>query len=310
MQRLRALAGIVLLFLVLAVWLTPRDLRGQDQEAAANPAAVPQATEGSRDHFVGWFALSKPTPTGSQAYQAIPGREALIPVFKRNGGFWTACWGVEVPLKDCLEGLALDMRPSTMEGTKIGFDEASKEYYIILEDTYFRDVLADGSYVSGVKQPLTKVEPPSGLLDTAADPPRTNDDFVGWYQPVWMPFFRYEIRKENDKFFAVGQVMTDPLGQLGEANAWSQHEEQKELTPLPDRLGFLMGSDDVESVITYNAGLKRFEIVVKDESTKRYREPSVLRIPLARVPAPPSAEQDAVPPLSPAKLIGIPSTRG
>jgi hypothetical protein len=278
---------------VLLVVMASGDLVGQDAPQAGAPTAP--ATGASRDHLIGWYNLPRPPKKlDSNGNQVIPGRAALIPVFKRDGSYWSTCWGAEVPLKPCPEGLEWAFADSTMKGTKIGFDDASKTYYIIIEDSYY-ELEGQNIYVRGVKQPMTKVKRPSGLFDATAEPPRTNDDFVGWYEPAWFPFFRYEIRKEGDKYLALGK---STIGQESEART-----ERHELSPLADRLGFIMGGDE-GTCLTYNAALKRFEIV------KRRAEP-VVRIPLARVPASLSPKTKPVPPLpEKEKLIGIPSTRG
>ncbi len=272
-------------------------------EAAAQDAAAAPAADTSRDHFIGWYELPKPQQT---KHGLVPGKEALIPVFKRGGTYWTTSWGIEVPLKPCPDGLQWDLPPSTMEGTTIGFDEASKSYYIVIEDQYLKDTSQweDGPAVlSGVRQSLTKVEPPMGLLDATAEPPRSHDDFIGWYQFAWCPIFRYEIRKEGEKYLALGQMRSGP----DPDDPWEPPRERHELVPIAGHLGFIWDSSlGMFNRLTYNARLQRFELTAEEEG----RHPTVSRIPLVRVPTPPSSEETAVPPHSPPKLIGIHSSRG
>jgi hypothetical protein len=141
-------------------------------------------------------------------------------------------------------------------------------------------------------QPVTKVEEPSWLLKAKAGRPRTNDDFPGWYQFVWLPV-RFEIRKEGEKYIVSVQISIEP-------RKWQKEEEPREIKPLPDRMGFVMYEREGVN-LAYNKNLKRFELTMGDAK----KLPSVLRIPLARIPAPPSPEADAVP--SPQVRIGIPT---
>ena len=133
---------------------------------------------------------------------------------------------------------------------------------------------------------MTRIEKPSGLLDPTAEAPRTNDDFLGWYQPVWLPGFRFEVRKDGEKYLV---AMT---GRDGKTEG-----EPRELTPLPDRLGFTGFDRKNNNNLTYNESLKRFEL------TKTISP--AIRMPLARVAPPSSPEEGAAP--QPMLTIGIPS---
>lgn len=228
------------------------------------------------DQLVGWFKL--------------PGRDTLIPVFKTGGTFYTVSWpGAEIPLKECTEGLEWGITPSSMEGTKIAFDEDSKSYSIIIVDRMAMSVtdIGDPEW-----QPVTKIDKPSWLLEAKAGRPKKQDDFIGWYQFVWLPI-RFEIRKEGGWFFVQEQRLHEP-------GVWRNDEEPRELSPLPDRLGFVMHERERVN-LTYNESLKRFEMTFQDDKSS----PDVLRIPLARIPSPPSPEADAVP--TPTVRIGIPT---
>ena len=141
---------------------------------------------------------------------------------------------------------------------------------------------------------MTRVGKPSWLLDATAPPPRTHDDFVGWYQPVWCPYVRLEIRKEGKRYFAGFQILREP----DETGSWAPDGEPHELSLLPDRLGFVMKDDDTTHHIVYNESLGRFEV------TGPNTDACVSRMPLARV-AIPSSEKESV--RLPRMRIGIPS---
>lgn len=250
--------------------LAPSQATAAQKTSTPLDAQLPQNT--SRDHLVGWYKLG----------------DTLIPVFKIDGTYYSACRGFEFPLKECPEGLELAITPSSMADTKIGFAVASKEYYISIVD----DLLSgnsDGRYGIGEKRPMTKIHKPSGLLDATAPPPRTNDDFLGWYQPVWFPF-AFEVRKEDERYLCVENLPD-------ESGVWKTVSE-REITPLPDRLGFSGFDRHPRKELTYNDALKRFEIT----SQLGKREPSIIRMPLARTAQPPE-----VPAISPPMIIGIPS---
>jgi hypothetical protein len=76
-------------------------------------------------------------------------------------------------------------------------------------------------------------------------------------------------------------------------------DKPAELVLLADRLGFVLGSGKKVPYLTYNKALKRFELETSGPGALP------LRMPLARVPAPPPPQQDAVP--LPKVRIGIPS---
>lgn len=240
-----------------------------------------------RDHLLGWFKL----PTRNEKKQVISGHDTLIPVFEMDGTYYSVCRGFEIPLKESHEGFEWALTPSSMAGTKIGFDEASNAYYIVIEDAQLANNWQ--FYVSGQKQSMTMTEKPSGLLDAKARRPRTNNDFLGWYQPVWFPWVRIEIRKDGDRYFSGEQEFHEP-------GIWKTSAEPRELTPLPNQLGLTFERNSSDRLV-YNEALKRFELMFERVETT----PSVIRMPLARVSAPSSSEGGNAPP--PTVAIGIPS---
>lgn len=245
---------------------------------------------GARDRLCGWYKLTTDN--------------RLIPVFKIEATYYTVIsrGGFEVPLKECSDGLEWPSTlPSSMVGTRIGFDEESKAVYIRIVDQ--NREYQDPSFTSGQKQSMTAIGKPSWLRDATAQPARTYDDFVGWYEAVWCPYVRGQVRREGEKYLlAVELLQTD-----GEKNSWVP-QMQNELSPLPDRLGFAMQleheedleQEDVAARLVYSRTRRRFELQLSSAATK----PHVSLMPLARIPSP-SPEQDAasLPPMK----IGIPS---
>jgi hypothetical protein len=238
------------------------------------------------DDLCGWYKVS----TGNR----------LIPVFKIDGTYYTiGILGFEVALTECPDGLEWPRTPPTsMVGTKIGFDAESNEIYLGIVDR-IREV-ADG-FVSGQKQPMTAIDKPLWLRDATAQPPRRLDDFLGWYEPVWWPYARGQIRKESGKYLVVVQL----LQRAGEKGSWVPHDEQHELTPLADELGFTMHVEQEDGHrlrirMVYSETRRRFEL----QLTSPAMESHVARMPLAPTPPPPPKE-GAVP--LPPTDIGIPS---
>jgi hypothetical protein len=232
--------------------------------------------------MIGWYKLLDTRPEG------VRYRSALIPIFKGEGTYCTVCLGTEAPLKECPDSLEWALKESSLAGTTIRYDNFSDTCSIRIVDSARQDepyVAKEAPFV-----PMTRIEKPSGLLDATAPRPQTLDDFLGFYQPIWLPWIRFELRKDGDRYLVAEQRL-DPLRPQGE---WKTRGEPRELTPLPDKLGFrnAPGAKDPQP-FTYNEALKRFEIVLRN---------SELRMPLAKVA--PSAKVDAaLPPL----LIGIPA---
>jgi hypothetical protein len=240
-----------------------------------------RSTATNRDHLVGWYKRS--------------GGDTVIPVFMRDGTYYSVCRGVEVPLRPCPEGLEWAVTPSSMTGTKIGWDATSKTYYLAVMDGQASN-FTDGRSGVGEKEPMTRIEKPPELLDAKARRPRTPDDLLGWYQPVWFPWVRIEIRKDGERYLSQDHEFRGAT-----PGSWTTRLETRELTPLPDQLGFTGFERHGGRRLVYHAPLKRFELVMMD--TKR--TPAVIRMPLARVGAPSSPESDGAP--QPRVMIGIPS---
>jgi hypothetical protein len=138
--------------------------------------------------------------------------------------------------------------------------------------------------LNGMVQPMRKVPAPFESLETEAKAPQSNDDFVGWYEAVWMRALRYHIRKEGDKFVAEGQIVGRP----------ERNEPAFELMPLTDSLGFKMGSRGKTSFV-YNEKLKRYEVGGAG---------SPVSIPLRRMETGPSKDLPRYPDVA---GLGIPS---
>jgi protocatechuate 3,4-dioxygenase beta subunit len=271
---------------------TPLTNSPKENVAGSKKASALSAGDPSKrvdpDDLVGWFKL----PLRNEWHRVVPGHDTLIPVLKTGGNYYTISWpGAEVLLKPCPEGLEWGFTPSSMEGTKISFDKESDSYSIIIVDRMAMNMSDMGE---PEWQPITKVDKPSWALKTKARPPRTNDDFIGWYQFAWMPV-RFEIQKEGEKYIISEQISIEP-GQ------WKPEEEPRELKPLPCKMGFVIHERERVN-LTYNEDMKRFEMVF--QSDKNHPDVVRIRIPLARIPAPLSPDADAVP--TPMAGIGIPA---
>jgi hypothetical protein len=236
---------------------------------AAQCGTLAGTSSDGRDYLVGWYHLPN---RHYNTRKIIPGPGHLIPVLKRDGGYYSICRGIEIPLKECPEGLEWGLTNSSMKGTRIGLDAASKEPYIIIED---RNAQYEGGIsTSGEKQFMTKTNRPSGLLDPTAKPVRTKDDFVGCYLPVYFPAFRLIVTKrwvftrDSDRYH---------LGiQLGRKDGWkAEAPESTSLEPLPDKLGFVCGRNRQDRFV-FNQDLKPYEYLSE-------RGGNNLRIPLVRV---------------------------
>jgi len=248
----------------------------QGQTRPADPPTTGPAEQAAHDHFIGWYRL----PPRNQRMEVVDrGPATFVPVFKRNGIYYSVCRFVEVPMKAVPDGLEWDIKPSSMEGTKITYDPRKKEYALTIHDSREQSDWP----ASGILQPMRKVDTPFALPDCTAKPPKTNDDFVGWYEAVWMPPLRYHIKKEGDKFLADGQLVG--------RDEW--REPAVELQPLSSSLGFAMGSRGKTQII-YNQQLQRYEIPAGPGAV----------IPLKRSDSEPSKD---FPKLSDKGRIGIPS---
>lgn len=160
-----------------------------------------------------------------------------------------------------------------MVGTKIGVKESMP--FIIIRDQQAENFTGETSetiFQYGKVQFLTRIEKPSWLLSPTASSPRSNDDFIGCFEPVWFPYYRLEIRKDGEKY------LTTHL-ELDETRKWKPQGKTTELTPLSDTLGFTGFFGKNENVLTYNKTLRRFEMIQKDKTP-------VIRMPLIRISEP------------------------
>jgi hypothetical protein len=220
--------------------------------------------------------------------ERVSHRETLIPILKMDGTYYTVCRGLEIPLKETTEGLQWALTPSSMSETTIGFRGPSLPCPIRIVDRMRAS--QDDFYLPDEMPPIPmmRVDRPSGLLDATARRPGTLNDFLGFYQPVWFPWVRWEIRKDGEQYWEVEQNLDPPEP----SGRWTTRGKPHELTPLSERLG-LTGFPGAPHRLTYNEALKRFELVKVD---------SGIRMPLAKV-APSPATDAPLPPLP----IGIPA---
>lgn len=263
--------GLSILCLLAAAWAwgcssAPAPAHGGPAQHAG--FGTPQAPAG-RDDLLGWYMAE--------------GGEPVLVVLKRAGAYYSICRGFEVPFKESPAGLEWAVSPSSMTGTTIGHDQAAGTYYLAVFDTETAH-FSDGRAGCGEKRALTRIAEPAWVLDPTAAPPRALDDFLGWYQPIWFPYMRWELRKDGATYEAV----------FAEYDAAWRQDYRRTLAPLGEGLGFTGFEKGSDITLTYNDALRRFELTAHD--------PVTVRMPLARI-APPTA-MDAPPPQV---RIGIPS---
>lgn len=244
--------------------------RGVAEEKAAAPTPTISRAD-SRDDLVGWYR--------------VIGKDLLIPVFKRGEKYYSVCRGFETPFKPSPAGLEWAFEPSSMAGTTIGRDPNTGGCYLAVFDSQAAD-FTDEKYGCGEKEPMTRVDPPAWLVDPATEPPRTLDDFLGWYQPLLLPGWpRWEVRKDGEGYEAIYETV--------DSSAKPAETYRHALVALPDRLGFKGFERSSDVALVYSADLRRFEIARGE-----------LRMPLLRI-LPPRADQPTKPdrPIR----VGIPS---
>ena len=216
------------------------------------------------DPLTGYFQIIEQRRRKSQP-------ATVIPVLKIDGDYYSVCRGFEVPFKQGPGGLEWAMEGSSMVGTTIR-RRPDGNVYIIIRDSQSEMFTGDSenSHDTGPR-PMKRVGKPAAVLDPASPPPHSNDDFIGCYQPRWMPYVRVTINKEGQKFFAESVIME-------EKDKWRPDKNVVELTPFADRLGFT--NFDKRHSIEYNEHLKRFEMVMA--ASPPIRMPLVRVDPMAR----------------------------
>ena len=110
----------------------------------ASDNALSEESAGAPDRLCGWYKLTTDN--------------RLIPVFKIEETYYTVMsrGGFEVPLKECSDGLEWPPTlPFSMVGTRIGFDEESKEIYISIVDQ--NREYQDPSFTSGKRQAMKAI---------------------------------------------------------------------------------------------------------------------------------------------------------
>jgi hypothetical protein len=231
------------------------------------------------DPLVGWFKLSGLDTSG----RFTDPRGPLVPVFYVDGAYYSVCRGMEIPFKKVAGGIVWALAPSSMVGTQVLYDASASTFSI----TICRD--AAEAMAHGLPQsrthPLTRVDPLMDLMDSTAKAPRSNDDFVGFYVPLWFPAFYWDVKKQKEGFVVAGHTLPDPS--QPDANPRPDEGLTGPARPLPDRLGFKLKdlnetANDSEELV-YNEPRERFELRFSSAQTS-----ATLAMPLARVARPPS----------------------
>lgn len=207
-------------------------------------------------------------------YQLPDWNNTVIPVFKIDGIYCSVCRGFEIPFKQTSEGLHWALESSSMVGTKIVKKDSA--LFIIIKDQqaeaiYGHTSETEGQYSRyGRALPLMQIEKPSWLQDPTTSPPKSNNDFLGTYQPVWFPYYQLEIQKDSETYLLVYSEidMKD--------NTYKPHGKTKEIVPLKNELGFSSVLGKKDNMLKYNDNLQRYEIVLG-------KEDSLVKIPLVRI---------------------------
>lgn len=226
-----------------------------------------------QDSLAGWYQMTD--------------SDTIIPVFKRDGIWYSVCRGFETPFRETPKGLEWDVEPSSMKGTTISFNEKTRRYSITVVDSQLAQF--NDNYPGPESESLTKIETPGGLPNVISRPPRNLEDFVGWYQPVYYCWFKYQIRNENGKYILEGKYLAPD----------ERDEAPCELSPLVDQLGFTGFDRRNHHRLIYNNDLQRYEIIKSGSDT----QPIKLRMPLARVGPPSPKDTRDLPQMA----IGIPT---
>lgn len=220
------------------------------------------------DKLTGWFKL--------------PGRRFLwgdryLSFFLRDGVYYSVCRGFEIPFKRTPEALEWGLAPSSMKGTRIAFADKQNSCYLIVVDQQLMTYIDSDDYNPDEKHLLTRTSKPLELLETLASPPRTNDDFLGWFQPVYQPhLIQIEVKREGENYLALVHVQREP-------GLWTP-EKPCELRPRENELGFT-GKHAYKNnpSLSYNESLQRFELTLTLRGDSR--EPVLIRMPLAPIPS-------------------------
>ncbi len=268
----------------IAAWLILVGISLSGCQKTCAPAAPESAKATDGDDVVVWYKMPP--------VDRVSRRDFLIPILRIDGAYYTVCQGFEIPLKEVPEGLQWALTPSSMSDTTIGFFGPSEMCFIRIVDRQRESF--DDFYVADKVQParMTRVERPAGLLDATARRPQTLDDFLGFYQPLWLPWARMEVRKDGPRYWITSQSLDPPEP----SGTWTARDQPREITPLADRLGFSThfggGPKEIFN-LTYNDARRRFELIKMDYG---------IVTPLARVSPSPGSEA-TLPPLP----IGIPA---
>lgn len=219
----------------------------------------------SYDHFAGWYEISVPhsaSGTFFKMYQTMQ-----VPVIQQGTNFFTTFIGFEVPLEKSDEGLYLKVdNLQNAQRATLGYKPETDEYYARI--THRRHRGGDYSSSPGHSQDdsvmcaAKKTDRPSWLPVATSSAPVTLDDYLGWYESLYLPgLLKFEIYKNNGEYYSRYDT---PDYQPGPTK----------LIPAADGTKFIM--DDVSS-FGYNTEFMRYEYVreTKRESMLPARHPFV-----------------------------------
>ena len=237
----------------------------------ATTTALAQADTASTsyDHFSGWYEISVPHSVSGRFFYAH--QTMLVPVIPRGTNFFTPFVGFEVPFENTDEGLYLKADNSYYEQrATLRYRPETGEYYaqITYRPNNYSYASSDRAQDGVVMCVARKIDRPSWLPAAADSAPATLDDYVGWYESLYLPnLLQMEVYKGNGLYYCRWQ---DPSNNT---------DTPTELVPAADGTSFMM--DDAFS-FCYDTELMRYEL-----SREPKREPRLLiRHPLVRIEPP------------------------
>jgi len=237
----------------------------------ATTTALAQADTASTsyNHFAGWYEISVPHSASGRFFYAH--KTMLVPVIQRGTNFFTPFVGFEVPFENTDEGLYLKADNSYYEQrATLGYRPETGEYYarITYRPNSYSYASSDRAQDGVVMCVARKIDRPSWLPAAADSAPITLDDYLGWFESLYLPsLLKMEVYKENGAYYF---RWLDPDNNT---------DTPAELIPNADGTSFML--DDAFS-FCYDTELMRYEL-----SRTPKREPSMLiRHPLVRIDAP------------------------
>ena len=216
------------------------------------------AEDGSAfDHFVGWYHLPA---VDRKTRQPIKGEGSYFPVMRRGEKLVTLMKWFEAPLLQSDGVLKWDDEEPPhqgMDGTAILRDSKTGDYFLIHCDA--QQQMHDQHYVWGEKRKLQRVDRPAWIPSHKTPMPQKLEDWIGTYYVAWLPVMRFEITKEDGKYWMESYTQS-PEGKWERDSA----EKKSELKPNKDGTGFQAADQPLKKLV-FNRQLSRLEMRLGEE---------------------------------------------